>query len=537
MIHLHPVYDTDPHFSIDAISRNITYLSSDPLIIIQGDHNSQRYTFEMPRFIDGHDMMLCNQVQVHYINIEADSGRRRESGLYLVTDLQISPDDENVVVCSWLISQNATSLIGSLNFVLRFACLNGDKITYLWGTSVFNGVAIATSIDNTSMVVEQYTDILETWYMELFMAGNVSINTINDAKDKALIAIDNAETASIDAATNAALSSIDTELNASLERLSNAETESVNNATESIDTARDNAVEEINYKINNTAEEVLNRLPTYNGEVDDSSEGIITITPDNITHIINSVDDLISAIDSGASNIVSKNTDDTTRYSFITSIYTNMPLHRYDEGDGLSVKLGRTIYDFSSNSFVTETVSLTGYINNRENALKLARYLNDDYAITKILEKTEPDPSIGRNLVLNSNQVYHGNNDNHIYIPISSYGKKVLTSGANIIISFDAFSIDNVAVIPQIGCSIVTVDKTSVLCDAGNRTIACKSADEVPNRYDFKGTFDNTGFTNTDTGYLYFNIMVNSTRPRITNVKLEIGDTATDWTPAPEDSE
>lgn len=202
MAHLHPVYDTDPHFSIDSTTRGITYESKEKLVIVQGDHNSQRYTFELPRYIDGHDMMLCDLVQVHYINIES-GGRGRGTGVYKVTDMQLATDDQNTVVLSWLVSQNATKYVGSLNFVLRFACTSGSKIDYAWSTTVYSAVAIITSIDNADLVVEQYADVLEQWYMELTMAGVSSVDTIYAARDaaveKAKTDINTAKTAAIQA--------------------------------------------------------------------------------------------------------------------------------------------------------------------------------------------------------------------------------------------------------------------------------------------------------------------------------------------------
>lgn len=189
MAHLHPVYDTDPHFSVDAISRNITYESNEKLILVQGNHNSERYTFEMPRYIDGHDVMLCDIMQIHYLNIEA-GGRHRNSGVYKISDMQVSKDDKNVVVCSWLVSQNATTYVGSLNFIIRIACTSGSQIDYSWSTAVYSSIAVVTSIDNANIVAEQYADILEEWYMEFIMSTTSGVNSIIEAKNRALEEID-----------------------------------------------------------------------------------------------------------------------------------------------------------------------------------------------------------------------------------------------------------------------------------------------------------------------------------------------------------
>ena len=190
MPHLHPLYDSDPHFSINADTRIITYTSPEKLILIQGDHNSEIVTFDIPRYIDGHDMMLCDVVQVHYINIDSNNSHNRNSGIYEVLDLQVSPDDENFCVCSWLISKNATLFVGPLTFTLRFACTNASKLVYVWNTAIYNGIPVSNGIDNSDIIVEEYADVLESWYWEFVSAGTTGVNVVVEAKDKAISEIE-----------------------------------------------------------------------------------------------------------------------------------------------------------------------------------------------------------------------------------------------------------------------------------------------------------------------------------------------------------
>ena len=255
MAHLHPVYDTDPHFIINSTSRVITYSSKEKLILVQGDHNSQRYTFEIPRYIDGHDMAKCDRVQIHYTNIDSATGRNRSYGISIIDDLQLSysktwiiksdaagefattqiaftsngqkftsigtnrdygpivlyydnteiagyepgtetryefndeayrkltfdtpptgnlltwlqsnavkqtsdTDDENTLVFSWLIPCTGTMYIGSLRFVIHFACTSNGTIEYLWNTGVYSSVTVSESIDNSENVIGQYYENL-----------------------------------------------------------------------------------------------------------------------------------------------------------------------------------------------------------------------------------------------------------------------------------------------------------------------------------------------------------------------------------------
>ena len=165
----HGVQDADKHFKIDPVTRSIIN-ECGKLVLIQYDHNSERFTFECPRTVDDHDMSLCNRVEVHYINTGTNNSKN--TGIYEVDDLQVSPDNDRVVTCSWLISQNATQNVGKLNFVIRFACIGEDGIVeYAWNTSIYSDIVVSKSIYNGEEFVEDYIDVLETWKQDLYAIG------------------------------------------------------------------------------------------------------------------------------------------------------------------------------------------------------------------------------------------------------------------------------------------------------------------------------------------------------------------------------
>lgn len=179
MAHLHSVYDGDTHFKIDAFTRAITN-TTDKSHVVQFDHNSERFTFELPRYIDGHDMSLCNDVAVHYINI--GTGGAQNKDVYPVDDFAISPDDETVVICSWLISANATQLAGSLNFLIRFACVADDgTIEYAWHTDIHTGIAVKDGMNNGEAVVAEYADVLEAWKAEIMADFSIDFEAATEA--------------------------------------------------------------------------------------------------------------------------------------------------------------------------------------------------------------------------------------------------------------------------------------------------------------------------------------------------------------------
>lgn len=181
MTHEERVYDTDLHFIVDPVTRTV-HNKSGKVTIIQYDHNSERITFEVPRYIDSHDMAECNRVEVHYNNIATGKTNR---GLYEVTDLQVSPDDSRYVICSWLISQNATRLVGRLAFVVRFSCIRSEGVEeglydYSWNTAPYGDISIVAGINNAEELVYEYPDILMQWKNDLVEAG--VIETIEQTK-------------------------------------------------------------------------------------------------------------------------------------------------------------------------------------------------------------------------------------------------------------------------------------------------------------------------------------------------------------------
>lgn len=124
MGHSHAVSDKDTHFIIDPVTRAIT-TSSEKLSIMQYDHNSERLTFEMPRYIEGHDISVCNKVEAHFLNIDSKT-KDQISGLRELDDFQIDPTDSEMVIVSWLITKGSTKLGGKLNFLLNFRCMEDD---------------------------------------------------------------------------------------------------------------------------------------------------------------------------------------------------------------------------------------------------------------------------------------------------------------------------------------------------------------------------------------------------------------------------
>ena len=173
MAHIHSIYDSDLHFIIDPITRKITS-ECGKVTLMQTDHNSERFTFEIPRYIEGHDMSLTDKVEIHYINLEHLAPKRSASALCPVLDLQVSPDSDDKVIFSWLISGAATQYAGTLSFMVRFVCYAEDdstEIAYQLWSDAFKQISILSTTNNSGIIVDVDTnDVLEAWKLECLQA-------------------------------------------------------------------------------------------------------------------------------------------------------------------------------------------------------------------------------------------------------------------------------------------------------------------------------------------------------------------------------
>lgn len=204
----HEVIDRDLHFIIDPNTMTIS-CAGEVKMLKCGDHRAEKYTFEMPRSIEGHDMSLCNKVEIHYNNVNYDSATRSTTinkSFDEVKDFGISASDEDMVVFTWFVSGDATQLDGTLAFCIRFACMDGEKIEYQKFTEIYESIPVGATIWNTEAVAKEYADVLEAWRTEIMEAvancgtvksvngiepdesGNVDIDAMTEERVAELIA-------------------------------------------------------------------------------------------------------------------------------------------------------------------------------------------------------------------------------------------------------------------------------------------------------------------------------------------------------------
>ncbi len=223
MPHEHTVTDSDKHFNIDAVSMNITN-TSEKLKLVKGDHKSEIFTFEMPRFIEGHDMTTCNAVKIHFNNIKADKTATSKD-VYTVNDLRVDEVKTDTVIFSWLISKKATTYEGTLNFCIQFSCVEEEAVKYRRKTEIYKGISISDSFDNEETVVEDYSDMLEEWKQTV---ENSASEQIDELQKKWLIL------------TNQSIDAVETRLNEQYEQLATDAERALINLTDSVEELKKN---------------------------------------------------------------------------------------------------------------------------------------------------------------------------------------------------------------------------------------------------------------------------------------------------------
>lgn len=163
-------FDDGKYFIINPDTRKVTVPVKYSSVI--GDNGSQIFTFSIKRYVDGYDIMDCNDVTIHYDIISEENGSKLYSDVYQCDDLRVSETDENIVLVSWKLSKNATKFNGILSFTIKYSTTYVDeeeqvKETYVLQSRICEKLRIFTRVNNSQQIVEEYGDVLQQWKEDL----------------------------------------------------------------------------------------------------------------------------------------------------------------------------------------------------------------------------------------------------------------------------------------------------------------------------------------------------------------------------------
>lgn len=181
MSHTHKILDADKHFVINPVTRTITN-ESGKLVVTQTDHNSERYTFEVPRYVEDHDMGESTRIEIHYNN-SIRTKKEVKKDVYPVPAADISSTRDKVYF-SWLVSGNATQLVGYLTFSVTFICHDEEnEVVYSWSTGIFENIQVLEKHNNTENILTAYPDLYEQLKQEILNNIPSSDGTIDNVVD------------------------------------------------------------------------------------------------------------------------------------------------------------------------------------------------------------------------------------------------------------------------------------------------------------------------------------------------------------------
>lgn len=155
--HTENLVDNDRKFLIDPQTRTIKNASYDKELV-QYDSSSEVFTFEMPRYVEGHDMGTAKNVKVYYVN----KGASEEivDSTDVTSTLKITDDGTNTAVFSWTIPANATQHEGTLDFAVTFTCPEVSP-DYIWSTKIYSGIVINKGLRNSSEIIKRDPDAFD----------------------------------------------------------------------------------------------------------------------------------------------------------------------------------------------------------------------------------------------------------------------------------------------------------------------------------------------------------------------------------------
>lgn len=167
MPHDHFLVDDDNRFIIDGSTRQITNLTGVRPSVMQYDHNSEKLVFQMPRYVEGHDICQCDVVKIMYKNAgkgTSASTRPVIADVETITDIAPDENDDTIVAFSWTIPELATIYAGTITFQFKFVCFGeteDDPPKFRWYTDQYSFVEVRPTMDVTTDITVRYPNLFE----------------------------------------------------------------------------------------------------------------------------------------------------------------------------------------------------------------------------------------------------------------------------------------------------------------------------------------------------------------------------------------
>lgn len=130
---------SEPHIVVNA-DRTVTVPDELKSIAVQFDHDIETVVFDCPRYWDGNDLKTMD-VSIIYQRPDTKVGQ------YTCTDVSVDENDPNIIHFSWLISGEATEVIGVLSFQVRITQFDDSGLVKRWSSRMNTDLRILGGIE------------------------------------------------------------------------------------------------------------------------------------------------------------------------------------------------------------------------------------------------------------------------------------------------------------------------------------------------------------------------------------------------------
>lgn len=124
---------------IDPIQRSFLIKDTHNLVLgFEGDVNSQKVTFQLPKFHEGHDLTLCGQKTLRWKNLA--------TGVEDWSELVVVEESSDKWIATWIVPPAVYTAAGIIQIAISIYDLNGTHVAFAWNTATFSGFVVEKTL-------------------------------------------------------------------------------------------------------------------------------------------------------------------------------------------------------------------------------------------------------------------------------------------------------------------------------------------------------------------------------------------------------
>lgn len=143
--------------TIDNDLRTITIPSGLQTVGVESDEDVRRLNFQMPKQYGEVDLSAFD-VRVNYLNAN------KEGDVYVVTDKEVSGDH---MTFSWLLGRNAMAYKGTIRFIVCLKKIDEDGIVQQEFNTTVAQLAVLEGLETTEKIIQENEDLIEVILKQL----------------------------------------------------------------------------------------------------------------------------------------------------------------------------------------------------------------------------------------------------------------------------------------------------------------------------------------------------------------------------------